>query len=53
MLQLVAAGRSNAQIGTELFISCATAAGHVTNILRKLDVTDRAQAASLAERAGC
>jgi DNA-binding CsgD family transcriptional regulator/tetratricopeptide (TPR) repeat protein len=52
VLQLVAAGRSNAQIGAELFISRATAAVHVTNILRKLDVTNRVQAAALAERAG-
>lgn len=52
MLQLVAAGRSNAQIGTELFISRATAAVHVTSILRKLGVTSRVQAAALAERAG-
>ena len=52
MLQLVATGHSNAQIGAELFISRATAAVHVTNILRKLDVTNRMQAAALAERAG-
>jgi DNA-binding CsgD family transcriptional regulator len=50
VLQLVAAGRSNAQIGAELFISRATAAVHVTNIMRKLDVTNRVQAAALAER---
>ena len=52
VLQLLAAGRSNAQIGAELYISRATAAVHVTNILRKLDVTNRVQAATLAERAG-
>jgi DNA-binding CsgD family transcriptional regulator len=52
VLRLVAAGRSNAEIGAELFISRATAAVHVTNILRKLDVTNRVQAAALAERAG-
>jgi len=52
VLQLVATGHSNAQIGAELFISRATAAVHVTNILRKLDVTNRMQAAALAERAG-
>jgi len=50
VLRLVAAGRSNAQIGAELFISRATAAVHVTNIMRKLDVTNRMQAAALAER---
>jgi DNA-binding CsgD family transcriptional regulator len=52
VLRLVAAGRSNAQIGAELFISRATAAVHVTSILRKLGVTSRVQAAALAERAG-
>jgi DNA-binding CsgD family transcriptional regulator/tetratricopeptide (TPR) repeat protein len=52
VLRLVAAGRSNAQIGAELFISRATAAVHVTSILRKLGVTNRVQAAALAERAG-
>jgi DNA-binding CsgD family transcriptional regulator len=52
VLRLLAAGRSNAQIGTELFISRGTAAVHVTSILRKLGVTNRVQAASLAERAG-
>ncbi|HEX6853986.1 MAG TPA: LuxR C-terminal-related transcriptional regulator, partial [Streptosporangiaceae bacterium] len=51
VLRLVAAGRSNAQIGAELFISRATAAVHVTNILHKLGVTNRVQAAALAERA--
>jgi DNA-binding CsgD family transcriptional regulator/tetratricopeptide (TPR) repeat protein len=52
VLQLVAAGRTNSQIGAELFISRGTAAVHVTNILRKLDVSNRVQAAALAERAG-
>jgi DNA-binding CsgD family transcriptional regulator len=52
VLRLVAAGRTNAQIGAELFISRRTAGVHVTNILRKLGVTGRVQAAALAERAG-
>ena len=52
VLRLVAAGRSNAQIGADLFISRGTAAVHVTSILRKLGVTSRVQAAALAERAG-
>lgn len=52
VLRLVAAGRSNTQIGAELFISPRTAGVHVTNILRKLGVTNRVQAAGLAERAG-
>jgi DNA-binding CsgD family transcriptional regulator len=52
VLRLVAAGRTNAQIGAELFISPRTAGVHVTNMLRKLGVANRVQAAALAERAG-
>jgi DNA-binding NarL/FixJ family response regulator len=52
VLRLVAAGKTNAQIGTQLFISAKTASVHVTNILRKLDVGSRVQAAAVAERAG-
>lgn len=52
VLRLLAAGRTNAQIGGELYISPKTAGVHVTNILRKLGVTNRVQAAAVAERAG-
>jgi DNA-binding CsgD family transcriptional regulator len=52
VLQLLAAGRTNAQIGAELYISPKTASVHVTAILRKLGVANRVQAAALAERAG-
>ena len=52
VLKLVAAGRTNAQIGAELYISHKTASVHVSNILRKLGVSGRTQAAALAERAG-
>ena len=52
VLRLLAAGRTNAQIGAELFISPKTASVHVSNILRKLGVSRRAQAAATAERAG-
>jgi DNA-binding CsgD family transcriptional regulator len=52
VLRLLAAGHTNAQIGAELFISPRTAGVHVTNILRKLGVSGRVQAAALAERAG-
>src|SRR5262249_59773855 len=38
VLGLIAAGRTNAQIGAELYISTRTASVHVTNILRKLGV---------------
>jgi len=52
VLGLIAAGRTNAQIGAELYISTRTASVHVTNILRKFGVSSRVQAAALAERAG-
>jgi DNA-binding CsgD family transcriptional regulator len=52
VLRLLAVGRSNAQIGAELYISPRTAGVHVTNILRKLGVSNRVQAAAQAERAG-
>jgi DNA-binding CsgD family transcriptional regulator/tetratricopeptide (TPR) repeat protein len=52
VLRLLAGGRTNAQIGAELYISPRTAGVHVTNILRKLGVSSRVQAAAVAERAG-
>jgi DNA-binding NarL/FixJ family response regulator len=52
VLRLLAVGRTNAQIGAELYISPKTAGVHVSNILRKLGVSGRVQAAALAERAG-
>ena len=52
MLRLLAAGRTNPQIGAELYISASTASVHVSNILRKLGVSSRVQAAAIAERAG-
>ena len=52
VLRLLASGRTNAQIGAELYISPKTAGVHVSNILHKLGVSGRVQAATLAERAG-
>jgi DNA-binding NarL/FixJ family response regulator len=52
VLQLITTGRTNKQIGAELFMSPKTASVHVTNILRKLGVKNRVEAAMLAERAG-
>jgi DNA-binding NarL/FixJ family response regulator len=52
VLRLLAAGHTNAEIGGELYISPKTAGVHVSNILRKLGVSGRVQAATLAERAG-
>ncbi|MGW3425595.1 helix-turn-helix transcriptional regulator [Streptomyces phaeochromogenes] len=50
VLRLVAAGRSNRQIAEELFISPKTASVHVSNILGKLNVSGRGEAAALAHR---
>ena len=50
VLRLVAAGRSNQQIAGELFISPKTASVHVSNILGKLGVTSRVEAAATAHR---
>jgi DNA-binding CsgD family transcriptional regulator len=48
----VAAGRSNAQIAKVLFISPKTAGVHVSNILAKLGVASRVEAAAVAHRLG-
>lgn len=52
VLELVAAGRTNRQIGEELFVSEKTASVHVSNILRKLGVSSRVDAAAVAQRLG-
>jgi DNA-binding CsgD family transcriptional regulator/tetratricopeptide (TPR) repeat protein len=52
VLQLVADGRSNPQIAAELFISRKTASVHVSNILGKLGVASRGEAAAVAHRLG-
>jgi DNA-binding NarL/FixJ family response regulator len=52
ILQMVAAGKANKQIAAELVISERTARTHVSNILRKLDLSSRTQAALWAVREG-
>jgi DNA-binding CsgD family transcriptional regulator len=52
VLRLVAEGHSNRQIAEELFISRKTASVHVSNILAKLGVASRVQAAAVAHRRG-
>ena len=48
ILRLVAAGRSNREIGEELFISGHTVANHVRSILRKTGAANRTEAAGYA-----
>ncbi|MET9085146.1 AAA family ATPase [Streptomyces sp. NPDC004237] len=50
VLRLVSAGRTNRQIAEELFISPKTASVHVSNILGKLGVSGRGEAAAVAHR---
>jgi DNA-binding CsgD family transcriptional regulator/tetratricopeptide (TPR) repeat protein len=52
VLRLLTQGRSNREIGTELFITPKTASVHVSNILAKLGATSRTEAAAIAHRAG-
>ena len=52
MLQQVAAGDSNKEIAARLFITEGTVKNHVTNILGKLGVRDRTQAALRAREMG-
>ena len=51
-MTLLADGRSNRQIAETLFISESTAGVHVSNILGKLGVTGRTEAAAVAFRRG-
>ena len=52
ILELVATGLSNREIGEELSISEHTAANHIRSILRKTDCANRTEAASYAHRHG-
>jgi DNA-binding CsgD family transcriptional regulator len=52
VLALLAAGRTNRQIGRQLFITEKTASVHVSRILAKLGVAGRGEAAAVAHRLG-
>jgi DNA-binding CsgD family transcriptional regulator len=52
ILALVAEGRSNGDIGKQLFISTKTVSVHVSHILAKLDAASRTEAAAVARRRG-
>lgn len=48
VLRLIGKGMSNAEIARELYLSEKTVKNHLTNIFRKIDVTDRTQAVLFA-----
>jgi DNA-binding NarL/FixJ family response regulator len=52
ILQLMAAGKDNPEIAEALFISPRTVKNHISNILRKLQIENRIQAAVYAVRKG-
>jgi two-component system NarL family response regulator len=52
VLQRIAAGKSNKEIGAELFISEGTVKTHVKSIFSKLDVMSRTEAVATATRRG-
>ncbi|HET6168173.1 MAG TPA: AAA family ATPase [Marmoricola sp.] len=52
ILKLVADGRTNGEIGKQLFISTKTVSVHVSNILAKLGASGRTEAAAIARRTG-
>lgn len=52
VLRLLAGGLSNAAIGGKLYISATTVKFHVSNIMRKLEVSRRAEAVYAASKSG-
>ena len=50
VLKLIAEGKTNQEIADELFIGIKTVKTHVSNVLSKLGVEDRTQAAIYAHR---
>ena len=50
VLALLAAGRTNGEIGKALYIGTKTASSHVSAVLRKLGVTNRVETAAIAHR---
>jgi len=52
VLQMIALGKSNKEVGVSLFISEGTVKTHVKNILSKLDAMSRTEAIAIASKRG-
>jgi DNA-binding NarL/FixJ family response regulator len=52
ILDLIATGRSNQEIASQLHIAVKTVSNHISNIFNKLEVADRAQAIVVAKNSG-
>jgi DNA-binding NarL/FixJ family response regulator len=52
VLRLIANGKDNAQIARDLYISSKTVKNHISNILAKLQISNRIQAAVYAVKSG-
>ncbi len=52
VLRLIATGKTNREIGEELYISFRTVGNHVRNILTKTNTTNRTEAATFAAHQG-
>jgi NarL family two-component system response regulator LiaR len=52
VLRLIADGKSNSEIAAQMVVSENTVKGHVSNILSKLHLADRTQAAVFAWKEG-
>jgi DNA-binding NarL/FixJ family response regulator len=52
VLKLIANGKDNAEIARDLYISPKTVKNHISNILMKLQIENRIQAAVYAVRSG-
>ena len=52
VLELLAQGKSNKEIGASLYVSETTVKSHLRSIFRKLDVLSRTEAITVASRRG-
>jgi DNA-binding NarL/FixJ family response regulator len=52
VLKLIANGKNNAEIASDLFVSAKTVKNHISNILTKLQISNRIQAAVYAVKSG-